>query len=123
MSIFTSVDLDDYTLLEEESINCLTDTHQEIMKFYPILKKEVYLGNPVAIEFHKEIRGESEYDIPVTKAVAEAVGIPVVASGGAGNAQHMLEAIKDAHASARLYRARTSRGFRSSATPKSVAAS
>jgi cyclase len=45
---------------------------------------------------------KSGYDIPVTKAVAEAVGIPVVASGGAGNAQHMLEAIKDAHASAVL---------------------
>lgn len=45
---------------------------------------------------------KSGYDIPVTKAVAEAVGIPVVASGGAGNAQHMLEAIRDAHASAVL---------------------
>jgi cyclase len=45
---------------------------------------------------------KSGYDIPVTKAVAEAVGIPVVASGGAGNAQHMLAAIRDAHASAVL---------------------
>lgn len=45
---------------------------------------------------------KSGYDIPVTKAVAQAVGIPVVASGGAGNAQHMLEAIRDAHASAVL---------------------
>jgi hypothetical protein len=66
MSIFTSVELDDYTLLEEESINYLTDTHQEIMKFYPILKKQVYLGNPDAIKFHNDIRGESEYQIPVT---------------------------------------------------------
>lgn len=42
------------------------------------------------------------YDIPVTKAVAEAVGIPVVASGGAGSAQHMLDAIQKANASAVL---------------------
>jgi len=42
------------------------------------------------------------YDIPVTKAVAEAVGIPVVASGGAGSAAHMLEAVREAHASAVL---------------------
>jgi cyclase len=33
------------------------------------------------------------YDLPVTKAVAEAVGIPVVASGGAGTPQHMADAI------------------------------
>ena len=42
------------------------------------------------------------YDIPITKAVAEAVGIPVVASGGAGNAHHMLLAIQEAKASAVL---------------------
>jgi cyclase len=33
------------------------------------------------------------YDLPITKAVAEAVGIPVVASGGAGTPQHMADAI------------------------------
>lgn len=33
------------------------------------------------------------YDIPVTAAVSEAVGIPVVASGGAGKPQHLVDAI------------------------------
>lgn len=33
------------------------------------------------------------YDLPITKAVAEAVGIPVVASGGAGSPKHMADAI------------------------------
>ena len=33
------------------------------------------------------------YDLPITKAVAEAVNIPVVASGGAGNPKHMADAI------------------------------
>ncbi len=33
------------------------------------------------------------YDLPITRAVAAAVGIPVVASGGAGTPQHMADAI------------------------------
>lgn len=32
------------------------------------------------------------YDIPITRAIAEAVDIPVIASGGAGNIEHMYEA-------------------------------
>lgn len=32
------------------------------------------------------------YDIPITKAMAEAVKIPVIASGGVGNIEHMYEA-------------------------------
>jgi imidazole glycerol-phosphate synthase subunit HisF len=34
------------------------------------------------------------YDLPMTKAVAHAVGIPVVASGGAGRPEHLLEAFR-----------------------------
>ncbi len=34
------------------------------------------------------------YDLPITAAVSDAVDIPVVASGGAGNPQHMVDAIK-----------------------------
>jgi cyclase len=33
------------------------------------------------------------YDIEVTAAVSEAVGIPVVASGGAGKPEHLADAI------------------------------
>ncbi len=32
------------------------------------------------------------YDIPLTKAVTETVGIPVIASGGAGSVQHIADA-------------------------------
>jgi len=32
------------------------------------------------------------YDIPITRAIAEAVDIPVIASGGAGDVEHMYEA-------------------------------
>ncbi|MBK5093207.1 MAG: imidazole glycerol phosphate synthase subunit HisF, partial [Actinobacteria bacterium] len=34
------------------------------------------------------------YDIPLTKAVCDIVSIPVIASGGAGNLEHLAEAIE-----------------------------
>ena len=42
------------------------------------------------------------YDIEITRAVADAVKIPVVASGGAGSPQHLLEAVTTGKASAAL---------------------
>jgi len=42
------------------------------------------------------------YDIELTRAVADAVSIPVIASGGAGRLEHFAEAILDGHASAVL---------------------
>jgi imidazole glycerol phosphate synthase subunit hisF (EC 4.1.3.-) len=42
------------------------------------------------------------YDIPMTRAVCEAVNIPVIASGGAANPEHMLEAFEKAGADAAL---------------------
>ena len=42
------------------------------------------------------------YDLPITSAVARAVSIPVVASGGAGHPQHLVDAIQIAHADAVL---------------------
>lgn len=42
------------------------------------------------------------YDIELTRAVADAVGIPVIASGGAGSAQDLVDGVKDGHADAVL---------------------
>jgi len=42
------------------------------------------------------------YDLEMTKAVAEAVNIPVIASGGAGTLQHLYDAVVTAKASAVL---------------------
>ena len=42
------------------------------------------------------------YDIELTKAVAEAVSIPVIASGGAGSLEHFYEALTDGKADAAL---------------------
>lgn len=42
---------------------------------------------------------QTGYDIPMTRAVADAVKIPVIASGGAGTLEHLYEAIQQGHAS------------------------
>src|SRR5438270_317462 len=42
------------------------------------------------------------YDLEMTAAVSDAVKIPVVASGGAGSPQHMLDALTTGHADAAL---------------------
>ncbi len=42
------------------------------------------------------------YDIALTRAIADAVRVPVIASGGAGNAEHMRDVLTDGHADAAL---------------------
>ena len=42
------------------------------------------------------------YDLELTAAISEAVSIPVIASGGAGNLDHMVEGVTKGHASAVL---------------------
>ena len=42
------------------------------------------------------------YDIPMTRAIADAVDVPVIASGGAGTLEHLYEAITEGHADAVL---------------------
>ena len=71
-----------------------------------------------AVEFAREVeeRGAGEimltsmdrdgtkvgYDIELTKAVSDAVNIPVIASGGCGNLEHIFEALTAGGASAAL---------------------
>ncbi len=42
------------------------------------------------------------YDIPLTRAIADAVPVPVIASGGVGNLDDMVEGIRGGHATAVL---------------------
>lgn len=42
------------------------------------------------------------YDLELTRAISEAVGIPVIASGGAGNKKHFLDAFNEGKADAAL---------------------
>ncbi|WP_333570379.1 imidazole glycerol phosphate synthase subunit HisF [Sphingorhabdus sp.] len=42
------------------------------------------------------------YDLALTRAIADAVNIPVVASGGVGNVDHLVDGVREGHASAVL---------------------
>ena len=42
------------------------------------------------------------YDLELTRAIADAVDIPVIASGGVGNLDHLVEGVTQGHASAVL---------------------
>src|SRR5476651_4596 len=42
------------------------------------------------------------YDVALTRAIADAVTVPVIASGGVGNLDHMVGGIRDGHATAVL---------------------
>src|SRR6185312_11446602 len=42
------------------------------------------------------------YDLPLTHAIADAVTVPVIASGGVGTLEHLVEGIRDGHATAVL---------------------
>jgi imidazole glycerol-phosphate synthase subunit HisF len=42
------------------------------------------------------------YDLALTRAIADAVNVPVVASGGVGNLDHLVEGVTEGHASAVL---------------------
>ncbi len=50
------------------------------------------------------------YDLDLTRAVSEAVPVPVIASGGAGTAEHMRQALADGRADAVLAASRFHRG-------------
>jgi len=45
---------------------------------------------------------QAGYDIPMTAAIADAVSMPVIASGGAGQLEHLSQAILEGHADAVL---------------------
>ncbi len=42
------------------------------------------------------------FNLPLTRAVADAVSVPVIASGGVGTLEHLVEGIREGHASAVL---------------------
>lgn len=71
-----------------------------------------------AVEFAREMAGlgvgqilptskatdgtKDGYDIQLTRAIADATGLPVIASGGAGTLEHFYEAVAEGHAAAVL---------------------
>jgi len=66
-------------------------------------KRVEQLGAGKILLTSKDADGTKEgYDLEMTKAVAEAVSIPVTASGGAGKLEHLYEAVVTGKASAVL---------------------
>ena len=45
---------------------------------------------------------KSGFDLPLTRAIADAVRVPVIASGGVGTLDHLVAGVKEGHASAVL---------------------
>ena len=44
----------------------------------------------------------SGFNLPLTRAIADAVNVPVIASGGVGTLDHLVEGVTEGHASAVL---------------------
>jgi cyclase len=45
---------------------------------------------------------QTGYDLPMTRAIADAVSVPVIASGGAGALEHLVDVVVEGHADAVL---------------------
>jgi len=66
-------------------------------------KKVEELGAKEILLTSKDRDGTKDgYDLPITRAISEAVNIPVIASGGVGNIEHMYEAFISGKADACL---------------------
>ncbi|HHN66587.1 MAG TPA: imidazole glycerol phosphate synthase subunit HisF, partial [Thermopetrobacter sp.] len=62
---------------------------------------ELGAGEILLTSMDRDGTGEG-FDIALTRAIADAVSIPVIASGGVGTLDHMVEGVRDGHASAVL---------------------
>ncbi|MDO9517106.1 MAG: imidazole glycerol phosphate synthase subunit HisF [Methanosarcinaceae archaeon] len=66
-------------------------------------KKVEQLGAGAILPTSMDADGtQAGYDIPMTRAIADAVNLPVIASGGAGTLEHLYEAVEKGHANAVL---------------------
>jgi cyclase len=66
-------------------------------------KKAENLGAGAILPTSMDADGtQTGYDIPMTRAIADAVKIPVIASGGAGTLEHLYAAVAEGHADALL---------------------
>ena len=54
------------------------------------------------LEVAKELLAKEGYDLELTRTIADNVGVPVIASGGAGTKQHFYEALTQGGADAAL---------------------
>ncbi|KZK87298.1 Imidazole glycerol phosphate synthase subunit HisF [Pseudovibrio sp. W64] len=66
-------------------------------------RKAVDLGAGELLVTSMDRDGTQEgYNLPLTRAIADAVHVPVIASGGVGTLDHLVEGVRDGHATAVL---------------------
>jgi len=66
-------------------------------------KRVVELGAGELLVTSMDADGHKDgYDVPLTRAIADAVEVPIIASGGCGHPQHMVDVVVDGHADAVL---------------------
>jgi len=77
-----------------------TPTELEVIEW---AREAVRLGAGEILLTSMDSDGEKQgFDLSLTRAVSEAVSVPVIASGGAGNAGHFVDAFKEGKADAAL---------------------
>lgn len=96
-----------------------TRTNSELPSGFEVMVKSGTVGTGLdAVEWAKRVEDlgagailptsmdadgtQAGYDIPMTRAIADAVALPVIASGGAGTLEHLYQAIVDGGADAVL---------------------
>ena len=66
-------------------------------------KRAVDLGAGEIVVNSVDADGTREgFELTITKMIADAVGVPVVASGGAGRPEHLVTVFRDGHADAAI---------------------
>lgn len=65
-------------------------------------KMEQYGAGEILLTSMDQDGVKTGFDLPLTRAVADAVSIPVIASGGVGNLDHLAEGVNEGHADAVL---------------------
>ncbi len=68
---------------------------------YAVLVEEMGAGEILLTSMDRDGTGEG-FNLPLTRAIADAVNIPVIASGGVGTLDHLVEGVTEGHASAVL---------------------
>ncbi len=98
-AVVASIDV----FLENENYTCFSHSGTNNQKISPleIAKKVEDLGAGEILLTSMNNDGKMEgYDYKIIEKISQSVNIPVIASGGAGKAEHMLKAIQECGASA-----------------------
>lgn len=66
------------------------------------LKMESFGAGEILLTSMDKDGTKSGFDLALTRGISDAVGIPVIASGGVGNLQHLADGVKSGHADAVL---------------------